>query len=183
MPDQLQTAIPAHGILHFQPSESVEISRYDHFTYEKRWQNKAKFNRVENRTLNFTPAGTFPANTGKILYRVEQGKAYNVKPLNKTLLRGVSIQTFDKEIILGIDSVSTGDFYLYFDWISEKSKKILFNSISKVNITLLNGQKLSTNWVLNLKENNRDYFNEKFNDLVKMERNIMGFFQNQFLKL
>ncbi len=183
MPDQLQTAIPAHGILHFQPSESVEISRYDHFTYEKRWQNKAKFNRVENRTLNFTPAGTFPANTGKILYRVEQGKAYNVKPLNKTLLRGVSIQTFDKEIILGIDSVSTGDFYLYFDWISEKSKKILFNSISKVNITLLNGKKLSTNWGLKPKENNRDYFDEKFNALLKMERTVMGFYQNQFLKL
>ncbi len=183
MPDQLQTAIPAHSILQFHPSENVEISRYDHFTFEKKWQNKAKFNRVENRTLNFTPAGTFPTNTGKILFRLEQKKAYSVKTLNKTLLRGIDTATHGNEIILGIENASSGDFYLYFDWLSEKSKKILFNSLSKVNITLLNGKKVTTHWGLSAKENKRDYFDEKFNALLKIERTAMGFYQNQFIKL
>ena len=183
MPDQLQTAIPAHSVLHFQPSEAIEISRFDHFSYEKKWQNKEKFNRVENRTLNFTPAGTFPTNTGKIIFRLEQKKAYGVKTLNKTLLRGIDTETQEKEIILGIENPSAGEFYLYFDWLSEKSKMILFSSLSKVNIALLNGKKIEATWGLKPKENSRDYFYEKFNALIKIERTVMGFYQNQFLKL
>lgn len=183
MPDQLQTAVPAHSILHFQPSESVEISRYDHFTHDKRWQNQAKFNRIENRTLSFTPAGTYPANTGNITRRLELGKAYNVKALNKTQIRGVDIDSHNRDIVLGIENLSAGEFYLYFDWLSEKSKKILFNSLSKVNISLLNGKKVATSWGLKQKEDIRDYFDEKFNALLKMERTVIGFYQNQFLKL
>ena len=183
MPDQLQTAVPAHSILHFQPSESTDVSRYDHFTNEKRWQNQAKFNRIENRTLSFTPAGTYPVNTGNIAYRLELGRAYNVKALNKTPIRGVEIDSRNREIILGIENLSPGDFYLYFDWLTEKSKKILFNSLSKVNVSLLNDKKIATSWSLKPKEDNRDYFDEKFNALLKMEGTVIGFYQNQFLKL
>lgn len=183
MPDQMQTAVPAHAVLHFQPSETVEISRYDHFTLDKRWQNKAKFNRIETRTLNFTPAGTFLTNTGKIAYRIESGQIFGVTPLNKTRIDNIDFSQADDEIIIGIKNLTPGTVHFYFDWLTEKSKKVLYNALSKVKITLLNGKAVPTHWGLKPTEKKHNYFEEKFNSLLKMEQTVLGFYQNQFVNI
>lgn len=183
MPLEFQTVNPGHTVLHFDPSEKIELSRYDHFLFEKKWFNKEKFNRQETQEITFSPAGAFQATPDRVSYRIEKEKVFALHQLSKEHLEPSSIVTSANTIILGIDRFSKNDFMLYFDWFSEVNKKALFNALTKLRITTLTGKPIKTTFGLRIKEDNLDFFEEKLNPLMHIEKSVQNYYSNRFVEV
>ena len=46
LPEELQVATPAHGIVRMEPSEEGEITAYDEMYFEKKWKDKQNLNKI-----------------------------------------------------------------------------------------------------------------------------------------
>ncbi|MCA1750813.1 MAG: hypothetical protein LC670_03330 [Flavobacteriales bacterium] len=183
MPYAMQSVVPAHGVVHFTPTENVEITAYDHFKYDKRWLNKEKFNRQEVKTVHFTAATPVDMIPASLQFRLEQGVVSAVHGLNNEELDLRSPVENHHSIVLGISRLENRKFSIYFDWFKDEEKKGLFMLLDKVRVTNLDGTPLPTERGL-AGTAEADYnLEEKLNPMNQLERLIVNYYQNRFLTI
>ncbi len=146
LPDESQTAEPAHAVVMCHPVESGEISRFDELTFEKRWKNKANLNKVEHATLHFSSAGDFDVADIRLKYRAQGNRMSLYDGI--TIIENTSLASSipSGQILLGFERKKDfpKEIRLYFDWLSAQEKKFLYSQIQKVQVFDFSDKPLKT---------------------------------------
>ncbi len=184
MPNALQSVLPAHGVIHFTPTEKVELSCYDHFSYEKRWHNKEKFNRLESRDIHFTSAAPLHMYPSRIKYRIDAERVLALEGAQQEVLDLPSPLRDPRSIVLGISKLRTSSLQFYFDWFKDVEKKSLFNLLGKLRITLLDGSPLaSSHGFASSEKSVGSNILDQLSTMKMMEQFVVNFYSNRFLNV
>jgi len=183
MPHALQSVVPAHTVIHFTPTEQVELSAYDHFQYEKRWQNKEKFNRMETKSIHFTPAAPVSVLPSSLAFRIESRGVYEVEGLAVESLDFMSPLKEPKTVILGFKNLQTTRFALYFDWFKEVEKKGLFQVLDKVRVTDIHGTPLPSSRGFIAGNGDETEVLSQLDPINQVEQLVLNYYDNRFLTL
>lgn len=181
MPYAMQSVVPAHGVVHFTPTENIGITAYDHFKYDKRWLNKEKFNRPEIKSVHFTAAAPVNMLPASVKFRLERGAVSAINGMSTEMLDYHSPVEDHHTIVLGIEKLGNTRFSIYFDWFKDEEKKRLFMLLDKLRVTDLSGTPLPAERGL-AGTGETDYnLEEKLNPMKQLERLIVNYYQNRFL--
>lgn len=183
LPYEAQSVMPAHSVIHFTPTERVELSGYEEFQYEKRWNNKEKFNRLETKSISFSPAANLKMYPHKIAFRIEKEKVYAIEGMSQELLDFDSPLKMDRRIVLGIQNYKGGPLSLYFDWFAETEKRDLLTFLDKTRSTTMNGQPLKLTRGLTNSNEQVSGFMDKLNLMKQMENFVVSYYDNRFMEI
>lgn len=181
MPDARLFAQPAHGVVRLEPADAQEVTRYDEFSYEKRWRNKDDMNREESMDLGFTAVGTYRMDGMNAVCRAQGEGLYGIERLRTPLLAQLGAPLTPNEVYLGFlgctDEARTVS--LYFDWMSDPQRDDHFRSLHKVTAFNMRNEALevmpglhpeglvhdlrtTTDPIAGLEERTRIYYDQRF---------------------
>jgi hypothetical protein len=183
LPYEAQSVMPAHSVIHFNPTERVELSGYEEFQFEKRWNNKEKFNRLETKTVSFSPAANLKMYPHKIAFRIEKEKVYAIEGMGQELLDLGSPLKDDKRIIIGIENYKGDKLSLYFDWFAETEKRDLFSFLDKTRFSTINGQALKMTKGLCANDVRNSPFMDRINMMKQMENLVVSYYNDRFMEI
>lgn len=185
LPDELQTAVPAHSVVLCHPVESGEVSRYDEMTFEKRWKNKENLNTIESALLHFSSAGDFNVANIQLKYRAQGGSVTQHQGL--TVLESAHLNSTipSGQILLGFESraeTPPDEIRLYFDWLSAQEKKFLYSQIQKIQVLDLSDKALQTSPGLKGEERTFDLRSSVRGRSV-LEEKVVSYYNDRFLRV
>lgn len=183
LPYEAQSVMPSHSVIHFTPSERLELSGYEEFQFEKRWNNKEKFNRLETKTVSFSPAANLKMFPHKLAFRIEKDKVYQIEGMSQEMLDFVSPLKSDKHIILGIQNLEGTKLSLYFDWFAETEKRDLFSFLDKTRFSTLNGTPLEMKRGLQTQDVSNSSFADRLNMMKQIENFVSSYYDNRFMEI
>lgn len=185
LPEELQVATPAHGIVRMEPSEEGEITAYDEMYFEKKWKDKQNLNKINSADIHFSSAGEQPLSRLHLCYRVQAGRAQAVQGIRAEELGEVELQQHDHEILLGFRGardMESSSVRLYFDWPVVQQKKRLFNTVPKVAVLNMKGSRIPTRPGLH---GSVDHFDlrSSLRPVVKFEEQVVNYYDERFLSI
>ncbi|NND94060.1 MAG: hypothetical protein HKN45_04295 [Flavobacteriales bacterium] len=185
LPDELQTAIPAHAVVLCHPAESGDVSRYDEMSFEKRWKNKENLNKVENATLHFSSAGDFDVADIQLKYRAQGASISQYEGLTALETAHLSSSIPSNQILLGFE-ISEKNFpsqvRLYFDWLSAQEKKFLYSQIQKIQVLDLSDRALRAS--PGLKDEERVFdLRSSVRGRSVLEEKTVSYYNDRFLRV
>lgn len=183
LPYEAQSVMPAHSVIHFTPTERVELSGYEEFQFEKRWNNREKFNRLETKTVSFSPASNVKMYPHKVTFRIEKEKVYAMEGMSQELLSLESPLKLDRRIILGIQNYKGGRLSLYFDWFAETEKRDLFSFLDKTRATTINGRPLKMTRGLRNRNQETSGFMDRLNMMKQIEDFVVSYYDSRFMQI
>lgn len=183
LPYEAQSVMPAHSVIHFTPTERLELSGYEEFQFEKRWNNKEKFNRLETKTVSFSPAANLKMFPHKVAFRIEKDKVYQIEGMGEELLDFQSPLRSERRIILGIENLEGGKLSLYFDWFAETEKRDLFSFLEKTRFSTINGKSLAMKRGLKVQDTQNSSFADRLNMMKQIESFVVSYYDNRFMEI
>lgn len=183
MPHALQSVVPAHSIIHFTPTEKINLSVYDHFQYEKRWQNKDKFNRIETKSVHFTAAAPVQVLPAALAFRVDSSGVYEVEGAQSDALDISTPLRESRSVLLGIRGLKAHKLSLYFDWLKEVEKKGLFQILEKMRVTHLDGTPVNSETGLLVDDHLPIDAIDQLDPTKQVERLVLNYYESRFLTL
>lgn len=183
MPHALQSVVPAHSVIHFTPTEKIDLSVYDHFQYDKRWQNKEKFNRLETKAIHFTAAAPVHILPSALAFRVDASGVYEVEGAQSEALDIPSPLQASKSVVLGIRGLKEKKFSLYFDWFKEVEKKGLFQILDKIRVTHIDGSPIDSKPGLVINDHGHVDAIDQLDPMKQVERLVLNYYESRFVTL
>ncbi|MBP6311694.1 MAG: hypothetical protein WAR83_11965 [Flavobacteriales bacterium] len=185
LPEELQVATPAHGIVRLEPSEEGEITVYDEMFFEKKWKDKENLNKINTADIYFSSAGEQPLSSLQLCYRIHAGRAQVINGIKAEELGEVELQQGEHEILLGFRrarGLKSSAVRLYFDWPVVQQKKHLFNTVPKVAVLNMNGDPIPTRSGLHDSVDRFD-LRSSLRPVVKFEEQVVNYYDERFLRI